>query len=86
MVVEIRLSNFFSIKEEIVLDFLAQIARQQVRSFPANIFVCRKGVHLLKSVAIFGANASGKSNIIKAIQFSIQMILQSHLYNENDSD
>ncbi|MDR0547702.1 MAG: ATP-binding protein, partial [Dysgonamonadaceae bacterium] len=39
--------------------------------------------HLLKSVAIYGANASGKSNIIKAIQLSVQMILQSHLYNEN---
>jgi AAA15 family ATPase/GTPase len=37
----------------------------------------------LKTVAIYGANASGKSNIIKAIRACVQMIFESHNYNEN---
>jgi AAA15 family ATPase/GTPase len=85
MVLEIRLSNFFSIKDEIVLDLRAGGSKsQQAQSLQANTFAC-KNEHLLKSVAIYGANASGKSNIIKARQLSVQMILQSHLYNENVS-
>ncbi|MDR0560477.1 MAG: ATP-binding protein [Prevotellaceae bacterium] len=83
MVLEIRLSNFFSIKDEIVLDLRVGGSKSQpTQRLQANTFAY-KDEHLLKSVAIYGANASGKSNIIKAIQLSVQMILQSHLYNEN---
>ncbi|GHT65224.1 hypothetical protein AGMMS50239_24490 [Bacteroidia bacterium] len=83
MVLEICLSNFFSIKDEVVLDLRAGNSKsQQTQRLQANTFAC-KDEHLLKSVAVYGANASGKSNIVKAIQMSVQMILQSHLYNEN---
>jgi AAA15 family ATPase/GTPase len=83
MVIEIRLSNFFSIKDEITLDLRTGGSKsQQTQRLQANTFLC-KDEQLLKSVAIYGANASGKSNIIKAIRFSVQMVLQSHLYNEN---
>ena len=37
---------------------------------------------ILKSVGLFGPNASGKSNVMKAINFCCRMILDSHLYNE----
>ena len=40
------------------------------------------GVPVLKSVGLFGPNASGKSNILKAINFCCRMILDSHLNNE----
>ena len=33
-------------------------------------------------VGIIGPNASGKSNVMKAINFCCRMILDSHLYNE----
>jgi AAA15 family ATPase/GTPase len=83
MILEIRLSNFFSIKEEIILDMRAGNSKsQQTQRLQANTFAY-KDEQMLKSVAIYGANASGKSNIIRAIQFSVQMVLQSHLYNEN---
>lgn len=38
---------------------------------------------MLKSVAVFGANASGKSNVVKAIRACVEMIRSSHNYNED---
>lgn len=83
MVIEIRLSNFFSIKEEVVLDLRAgKIKTQKTQGLQANTFAYNDD-QLLKSVVIYGANASGKSNIIKAIRFCASMILFSHTHNEN---
>lgn len=82
MVLEIRLSNFFSIKEEIVLDFrAANINSTKAKLLSNNVFSIGKN-KLLKSVAIYGANASGKSNIIKAIRFCNAMVFESHRHNE----
>lgn len=83
MILEIRLSNFFSIKDEIVLDLRAGKSQsRKVRDLENNVFTY-KDDKILKTVALYGANASGKSNIIKAIRFCCMMISQSHLHNEN---
>lgn len=83
MVLEIRISNFFSIKDEIVLDFrAANIKSANAKALQDNIFEENK-TNVLKTIAIYGANASGKSNIIKAIRFSHAMVFESHLHNEN---
>ena len=83
MVLQIRLSNFFSISEEIVLDMqAASLQTRESKDLLGNTFVCNDE-RLLKTVAIYGANASGKSNIIKAIRACVQMIFESHNYNEN---
>ena len=81
MVLEIRLSNFFSIKDEIVLDLRAGKSKAQ-KDLQANMFAY-KDEQILKSVAIYGANASGKSNIIKAIRFCLSMVFCSHNNNAN---
>ena len=83
MILEIRLSNFFSIKDEIVLDLRAgSIKTKKAQDLQSNTFAYKDG-QILKSVAIFGANASGKSNIIKAIRMCCSMVLASHNHNEN---
>ena len=83
MVLEIRLENFFSINEEVVLDMrAARIQTKKAVELEGNTFVCNDE-RMLKSVAIYGANASGKSNVIKAIRACVQMIFESHNYNEN---
>lgn len=83
MVLEIRISNFFSIREEIILDFRAgNIKSANAKALSNNIFEQDK-TNILKAVVIFGANASGKSNIIKAIRFCNAMVFQSHNHNEN---
>ena len=83
MVLEIRLSNFFSINEEVVLDMqAASLQTKESKELLGNTFVCNDE-RILKTVAIYGANASGKSNVIKAIRACVQMIFESHNYNEN---
>ena len=60
----------------------ANLQTKESRDLLGNTFVSN-GERLLKTVAIYGANASGKSNIIKAIRACVQMIFESHNYNEN---
>ena len=83
MVLEIRLTNFFSINEEVVLDMqAASLQTKESKDLLGNTFVCNDE-RILKTVAIYGANASGKSNVIKAVRACVQMIFESHNYNEN---
>ncbi len=82
MVIEIRLSNFLSIKNAVLDMQAANLQTRKAKELMGNTFVCGDE-RMLKSVAIYGANASGKSNIIKAIRVCVQMIFESHNYNEN---
>ena len=83
MILEIRISNFFSIKEEVVLDMrAANIKSKNARQLTDNIF-SYNDIELLKTIVMYGANASGKSNIIRAIRFCSMMILNSANHNEN---
>jgi AAA15 family ATPase/GTPase len=82
MILEIRLENFFSIKEEVLIDFrAAKINTEAAKALSANV-IDYNGEKILKSIGLFGANASGKSNILKAIDFCQRMIVESHQYNE----
>lgn len=83
MVIEIRLSNMFSIKDEIILDMRSGGSKSKNAEALASNCFSYNDIDLLKSVAIYGANASGKSNILKAIIFSCLMVLNSHNHNEN---
>lgn len=81
MVLEIRLSNMFSFRDEVTLDLqAAKIQTKKARELEGNLFSV-DGEQMLKSVALFGANASGKSNVIKAIRACVNMIRSSHNYN-----
>jgi uncharacterized protein len=83
MILEIRLSNFFSIKDEVTIDFrAANIKSANAKALKNNIFNQDKS-DILKTLIIYGANASGKSNIIKAIRFCNAMVFESHNHNEN---
>lgn len=81
MILEIRLSNMFSFRDEVTLDLqAAKIQTKKARELEGNLFSV-DGEQMLKSVALFGANASGKSNVIKAIRACVNMIRSSHNYN-----
>ncbi len=83
MVLEIRISNFFSLKEEVCIDFrAARINTTNARALHQNVFSHDK-TDVLKTIVLYGANASGKSNIIKAIRFCHSLVLESHQHNEN---
>ena len=83
MLLKIEIENFFSIKERITLDFRAgNINTTKSRELTSNVIEWN-GQKVLKTIGLFGPNASGKSNIAKAIDFCCRMILESHLHNEN---
>ena len=83
MVLEIKISNFFSINDEIILDLRAgNIKTAKAKTLSKNIFK-HDDLEVLKSVALYGANASGKSNLIKTIRFCNAMVYESHKHNEN---
>lgn len=82
MILKIEFENFFSIRDLVRIDFrAANINTALARELGHNVLDWN-GVPVLKSVGLFGPNASGKSNILKAIDFCCRMILNSHLYNE----
>lgn len=82
MILKIEFENFYSIKDRIRIDFrAANINTALARELKHNVMEWN-GVPILKSVGLFGPNASGKSNILTAINFSCRMVLESHLNNE----
>ncbi|MDO4160952.1 MAG: AAA family ATPase [Prevotellaceae bacterium] len=82
MILKIEIENFYSIKDKIRIDFrAASINTTLARELSHNVMEWN-GVPVLKTVGLFGPNASGKSNILKAISFCCMMILESHLHNE----
>lgn len=83
MLLKIEIENFFSIKERITLDFRAgNINTAKSRELADNVMDWN-GQKILKTIGLFGQNASGKSNITKAINFCCRLIFESHLNNEN---
>lgn len=82
MILKIEFENFFSIRDRVRIDFrAANIKTALARELSHNVMLWN-GVHVLKSIGLFGPNASGKSNIMKAVDFCCRLILNSHLNNE----
>ena len=72
MLVEFRVKNYRSIKDEQVLSLVAT-ADNTLKDNYIDVGKLR----LLKSAGIYGPNASGKSNLIRAMRTMQQMILNS---------
>ncbi len=68
MLVQMRIKNLLSIRDEQVLSLAAQSGlREKSLDEKRNTFSIDEDTDLLKSAVIYGANASGKSNVINAI-------------------
>ena len=70
MLKRFTVENFLSYKDENILDLTAGGTE-----FHQNHLVDFKKVKILKSAIIYGANASGKSNLIKAIEYAKDIII-----------
>lgn len=79
MLIEFSVGNFRSFKDKVTLSMEAAKLRSKNHLLDEkNIAFINQGkLNLLKSAAIYGANASGKSNLIKAIDFARDFILAS---------
>lgn len=75
MIVEFSIANFRSFKTLQTLSFeAANISSKDKNIDGDNVAVISKKLKILKSKAIYGANASGKSNLIKAISVFLKLI------------
>lgn len=72
MLVKFSVQNFLSFKDLNCLEMIASNITQHEENT-----INTKQYKLLKSSAIFGANASGKSNLFKAMQFARDFVLFS---------
>ncbi len=75
MLVEFKVKNFLSIKDEVVLS----LDSTSSNNLEDNLFQV-SDYRLLKTAAIYGPNASGKSNLMKAVSFALNMIRNSQQF------
>lgn len=76
MLIEFRVENHRSIRDEQVLTMEAGRGGESTDTRPRNVSGHKE--KLLPAAVIYGANASGKSNFLSAINFMREAVLQSH--------
>jgi AAA15 family ATPase/GTPase len=76
MLVEFRTQNFRSLREEQVLSLVASPDKSLLDTHALDTGL-KAAPHVLKSAVVYGANASGKSNLIKALQYMRDVVLMS---------
>lgn len=84
MLVEFRVSNFRSLKDEQTLSLIATHRDDSLKESNTIFSGIKKFPLLLKSAAIYGQNAGGKSNLIKAIQFMRTIVIESALKSPSE--
>lgn len=87
MLVQFAVENFMSFRQEAVLSMLAAKRKSQDKELDLkSTFSTDFDLPLLKSAVIYGANASGKSNIFKAIRFMKDFVINSSKESQQDEE
>ena len=73
MLIQFSVENYLSIKDKVVLSLLASRDNEH----PEHL-ILDGNKNYLKSAVIYGANASGKSNVLNAFWFMVNYVLTSH--------
>lgn len=73
MIIEFSVKNFFSFKDKTTFSMFAE----NISSLENN-YVTVNGRKILKTSAIYGANASGKTNLFKVLNVVINMLKESN--------
>lgn len=71
MIVNFSIQNFGSIKDRQILSFEADASEHLENTY----VVCAAGKRLLKLALIYGANASGKTTVLKALDFLRDLVV-----------
>jgi len=74
MLIQFSVGNFKSFKNIVTFSLVATARKEHEET---NTFVAKDKLRLLKSAVIYGANASGKTNLIKAMNFMKSFVLFS---------
>ena len=75
MIIEFSVKNYRSIKDLQTISFRATGLKSPAGSeTDSNNIVTSNGVSLLKTIGLYGANASGKSNMLMALSYFVEAI------------
>lgn len=81
MLIQFRYKNFKSFRDDTILDFSATKITEH-----ADRVVQIGNEKILPTAAIFGANASGKSNVIQAFRFMTTYVIESFAFGGEGDD
>ena len=82
MILSLRFKNFYSLADDVVIDFTADLSHRGLKNTLGENLIEYNSDKFVNVLGIFGANAAGKSNIVKAMDFCRKLVLNSHLHNE----
>jgi len=78
MLIQFSIENFCSIKDKVTFSMLASKDATHDNNLIKEVDNFGKEVNVLKTTAIYGANGSGKTNVIKALRFMTYLLRTSH--------
>ncbi|MDM8526500.1 AAA family ATPase, partial [Desulfococcaceae bacterium HSG8] len=84
MLIEFSIENYLSFKDRMTFTMVA--ASMKKKHTRTNVFPVSKNLSLLKSALIYGANASGKSNLFKAMAFMKYFVCNSFKETQADEE
>ena len=78
MIIQFTVENFLSFKEQTTLSLVASALKEKQPLVEDVVFeLDGTNISLLKSAVVYGANASGKSNLVKALNFFKWFVINS---------
>lgn len=81
MIAEFKIKNFYSLRDEQTLSFIPTNDDTSRNIYTEEV---ADGVSLLKIGFVYGSNASGKTNILKALDFFAQVMVDDSLNKSDD--
>ncbi|MCH8961111.1 MAG: ATP-binding protein [Bacteroidetes bacterium] len=85
MLIEFTVGNYRSFKDPVTFSMVAAKLRARDKALDEhNVFPLTDKISLLKSCAVYGANASGKSNLVHAFRFMRHFVLNSSKDSQAD--
>lgn len=83
MLIEFSVTNYRSFRDEVTFSMVAGPLKTNSGELEErNLFVAPGDIYLLRTAAIYGPNASGKSNLISAIEFMRKFVITSSNFTE----
>lgn len=81
MIIDFSIKNFRSVKEE---QLFSMYAEKKLKHHAGNITYINEKIGVLKTTAIYGANASGKTNLLLALGVLKKLVVDSGYWKDGD--
>jgi len=87
MLIEFGVGNYRSFKDTVTFSMVAaNLTSKNKEMDSSNTFAYKKPIDLVKTAALYGPNASGKSNFVKALHFMKNFVINSSKETQVEED